>query len=186
MCANPHAFVTSTRQIRCLLQAIKAALIRRFAAKGNHSFSSRPRDEGGVTSKLRAHHPPIMPNLSRCLAGPDAVHDEPSTREAHLSFSNQAISCLRCNSLCLRCTLPRPDSSRRTNAVCNHCHAANSPHCFFLPQIRGLHSGCNSRCVPCSISGSRCKFTNPNDNHCVRCSKQHLDCVFKLTGKTSV
>ena len=127
-----------------------------------------------------------MRNSSSRHAGPDAAHDDPSTREAHLSFSNPAISCLRCNSMCLRCTLPRPDSSRRTKAVCNHCYAANLPHCFFLPQIRDINSGCNSRCVSCSISGSRCKFTNPSDNHCVRCSKQHLDCVFQLSGKNSV
>ena len=48
-----------------------------------------------------------MQNSSSRHAGPDAAHDDPSTREAHLSFSNPAISCLRCNSMCLRCTLPR-------------------------------------------------------------------------------
>ncbi len=112
------------------------------------------------------------------------THPTAPNHSSIMFFTSESLYCLRCTSFGLRCSVDRLESSRpHTKSLCNHCAAAGLPVCFFSPAIREIHPIRNSRCLSCMNTGSRCKFTNPTNSHCIRCAKQHLDCVFTLSGK---
>ena len=99
----------------------------------------------------------------------------------NMTSKNTTIACLRCTDLCLQCNVD--GATCRLQSPCCQCNAAGIDFCTFPPSIYRDNPQSNSQCLSCIENKTKCLFANSSDRQCIRCTKQHLHCCFKLKGK---